>query len=192
MGKDCWDYDWANKILKRYSHRIGVIGRHSYMGNSAVHQFGKRIWNTLVQPNNNVRLVLCGHVGRRDYLVTNVNDRSVLQIVVDHSHYKPYPDGNEGWLRLIQFKDGRVYNTTYSPYLDAWLTAKDDPKEEWDIEFVLPDTHRELHSEEFSARPCEACAMTPVCRRFFKCGRELAEMGVVKEGAGVEEHSAGR
>lgn len=79
---------------------------------------GQQIWEKLVYPSENIRLVACGHVwtvGRRSD--ANAAGKTVHQMVVD---YQTAPRGGEGYLRVIKFsRDGEsadVYD--YSPVLD--------------------------------------------------------------------------
>ena len=54
---------WANEVLRTYSGRNAVIAAHEYL-NKHAQWSGDRaevIWNELVVPNDNVKLILCGH-----------------------------------------------------------------------------------------------------------------------------------
>ena len=54
---------WANEVLRTYSGRNAVIATHEYL-NKHAQWSGDRaevIWNELVVPNDNVKLILCGH-----------------------------------------------------------------------------------------------------------------------------------
>lgn len=154
-GYDEFPYDWLNATLATYAHRIAIVGRHSYLRNGKPSQLGDRIYRVVVARNANVKLVLCGHTAERDYNIHEIpnQNRSVVEIVVDHSNYYPYPKGKgaEGYLRLISFRDGKMINTTYSPYRKQYLTAADGKGEEFTLDFELPDTERTLTTRAFSA-----------------------------------------
>ena len=61
---------WTNSILAKYPDRYAILGVHSYMHETGVlTTLGKGIYQKIVVPNPNVRLVLCGHhhaAGRKD------------------------------------------------------------------------------------------------------------------------------
>ncbi|MFA5625079.1 MAG: metallophosphoesterase [Bradymonadales bacterium] len=156
MGFASYPYAWAKRILKRYKHRIAVITKHNYLAKGERTHEGRLVFEQIVVPNRNVLLVLCGHVTERDYLISNIDSqdgRQVIQIVVDHSNYYPYPDGlgAEGYLRIIKLHNNEIINTTYSPYRDQYLTVADGPGEEWKAELLLPDSRREIHTKSFTA-----------------------------------------
>ena len=166
LGYDSYPYEWANKVLKMYSHRIAVVCAHSYLGGeSKLTAQGNIIYNNFVAPNKNVLLVLSGHVALVGYNIRTFEhdpNRKIYEIVVDHSLLVPV-QGASGYLRWITFKDNQIINTTYSPYLDNWRTASDDPAEEWVADLTLPDTQREIHTLEFSARSKCACNSNDEC-----------------------------
>ena len=167
--KDDYPYDWGQSILNRYKHRIAVIGRHIYLvepGDYGV--FGQRIYSQFVRPHENVRLVLGGHIGKRIHQTSDVKGRPVVEIIVDHTDYNRTENGKgaEGYIRLISFRDGKMINTTYSPWLNTYL---DDPEESWTEDFVLPDIVRELNSIQLSAEICSDCEASPVCGHNQKC-----------------------
>jgi hypothetical protein len=79
---------------------------------------GQELWEKLVSQYANISLVLSGHVtawsgvGRRiDY---GVSGNLVNQIVSD---YQAYPNGGDGWLRIMRFRpsQNRVDVETFSP-----------------------------------------------------------------------------
>src|SRR5581483_3353919 len=95
---------------------------------------GEDMWWKLVRKYPNIHLVLSGHVvegdgtGRRMDLGASGN--LVNQILSD---YQSYPSGGNGYLRLIRISPSlnRVSVSTYSPFLDSFLT--DDHNQ-----FVVP------------------------------------------------------
>ncbi len=168
-GKDDYPYDWMNDVLARYRHRIAVIGRHAYLqavGNYGA--LGTLFFQQVVSRNENVRLVLAGHVGKRFHQVTDIGGRKVVESVVDHTNYYPLPEGRgaEGYLSMISFRQGKLISQTYSPWRREYLN---EPAEAWQVDFELPDTVRELHTGKFSAELCKGCAVSPVCERNRKC-----------------------
>ncbi len=127
-GYNQYPYDWLNAVASQYSHRIAVIGRHSYLSAGNLSPQGPLICRNVIVKHDNIRLVLCGHTAERGYHCSAIpkQDRTVLEIVVDHSDYYPPPEGKgaEGYLRLISFRDGKIINKTYSPYRKQCLTAR--------------------------------------------------------------------
>jgi 3',5'-cyclic AMP phosphodiesterase CpdA len=89
---------------------------------------GEQLWEKLIVPNPNVRLVLCGHDNGVARLSTFRPDGTLVhQVLSDYqwlyqgtSDYK----GGSGYLRLLQFDYGKqeIRVQTYSPYLRKFLT----------------------------------------------------------------------
>jgi Calcineurin-like phosphoesterase len=89
---------------------------------------GEMIWQKLILPNANVRLVFSGHVTGAARLTSTRPDGSrVHQMVSDYQWYRiDQPDyyGGGGYLRLVQFDFGKqqIHVQTYSPYLKQYIT----------------------------------------------------------------------
>lgn len=123
---------WADAVLSRYPAHYAVLGFHSYMHESGeLTGIGKTLYQELVEPHANVKLVLCGHhhgVGRRNSPLDDdkdgIPDRTVVQLLAD---YQGEENGGGGFLRLLTFDPaaGVVRVETYSPLLDDPLL--DDP-----------------------------------------------------------------
>ena len=84
---------------------------------------GEMIWQKLIVPNANVRLVLCGHdFGAARLTSTRPDGSRVHQMLADYQWLDAL--GGSGYLRTLEFdyakKEIRV--ETYSPYLDQFLT----------------------------------------------------------------------
>ncbi len=140
--------EWAAKILEDNKDSYAVISTHAFLikdwsergiarRESRVSQTdfrihrdgtnaGEDIYNKLVVPYDNVRMVLNGHYVGRDYLEIVIGDRKVHAILADLEHEQPY--GGNGFLRIIQFvpSEGKIYNYTYSPMLDAYKLGEYD------------------------------------------------------------------
>lgn len=108
--------------------------------------YGKAIWEKLLYPSSNIRMLICGHycviddfrhnVGRRTDL--NQAGKSVFQMMFNAQTADGQWSGNggDGWLRILEFMpDGKTLRVkTYSPLFGispttarfAWRT------EEWD------------------------------------------------------------
>lgn len=88
---------WTNSILAKYPDRYAILGVHSYMHETGVlTTLGKGIYQKIVVPNPNVRLVLCGHhhaAGRKSTELDDngdgQTDRTVYQILADYQAARP-------------------------------------------------------------------------------------------------------
>lgn len=133
---------WADSIIKANQDKDVIIVTHmfTYADNTRISQCdqnsaasfgvgqdnnGEDMWWKLVRKYPNIHLVLSGHVvqgdgtGRRMDLGANGN--LVNQILSD---YQSYASGGSGYLRLIKISPSlnRVSVSTYSPFLDSFLT----------------------------------------------------------------------
>ena len=122
--------EWANNVCKAYPSRNVVICTHEYLLPSGVYSGDRAqvIWDKIIVPNNNVKMVLCGHnEGVCDQIKqVGDTDRYVLEILADYQFAElgvgPQHvlngctcDG-EGFVRLMTFNDaGQVISKTYSP-----------------------------------------------------------------------------
>lgn len=126
---------WADAVLKKYGNRNAVICTHEYLKPSG--QFsGDRaqvIWDKLVVPNENVKMILCGHndgvcnqwrtvedTGRKVYEMLADYQFAELGNDIQHVVNNCTCDG-EGFIRLLSFDRYGVMNVvTYSPALDDY------------------------------------------------------------------------
>jgi hypothetical protein len=148
---------WADTVLKAHADLPAIIVTHAYLyedgtrygasspglGDVRPQRFapdlfgytpkegindGEEIWNTLIVPNPNVRLVLCGHDNGIARLTSRRPDGSrVHQILSDYQWlYRGTPAyvGGSGYLRLLEFdyEKQQIQVETYSPYLQQYLT----------------------------------------------------------------------
>jgi hypothetical protein len=84
---------------------------------------GEQIWQKLIVPNPNVRLVFCGHDNGAARLASLRPDGSrVHQMLSDYQWLDD--SGGSGYLRVLQFDYGQkqIRVQTYSPYLDQFMT----------------------------------------------------------------------
>jgi predicted MPP superfamily phosphohydrolase len=113
---------WADNVLSEYSDRRAIISTHSYLNTngSFTDTGGTRIYNNVVVPENNVFLVLCGHMhGEARRSDNNLENKTVYQLLSD---YQSLANGGNGWLRIMKFvpSENTIYVKTYSPYLDQY------------------------------------------------------------------------
>lgn len=126
---------WADAVLKKYGDRNAVICTHEYLKPSG--QFsGDRaqvIWDKLVVPNSNVKMILCGHNDGvcNQWRTVDGTDRKVYEMLADYQFAELGNDvrhvvnnctcDGEGFIRLLSFDRYGVMNvTTYSPALDDY------------------------------------------------------------------------
>jgi hypothetical protein len=101
---------------------------------------GEDLWRKLVEPHENVRLVLSGHVipdGTAHASVQRASGSVVHQVLANYQFCDACPcaevEGGGGYLRLLQFSDSRISVTTYSPHYDLYLH---DPDNEFTLELA--------------------------------------------------------
>jgi 3',5'-cyclic AMP phosphodiesterase CpdA len=85
---------------------------------------GEELWQKLVLPNKNVRLVFCGHDSAAARLTSTRSDGSRVHQMLSDYQWLNGPNNGFGYLRTLEFdydkKEIRVQ--TYSPSLDLFLT----------------------------------------------------------------------
>jgi hypothetical protein len=143
--------EWAKKICdeaKYKDHKVIVL-THSYMNyKGEIYEkegylispanYGKDIWEKVVYPSPNVKLLICGHDARAGSFEQNVGFRTDKN-VADKNVYQMMwnaQTAGDGWLRILEFMpDGKTIKVkTFSPLLaisetsasQAWRTEKYD------------------------------------------------------------------
>ena len=119
VGQDA--VDWTNAVLAAHSDHIAILLMHDYLqtdGRFGIN--GKAMFEQIVQPNPNVRLVLCGHVLGVSSRIEELDDdqdgnpdRTVTELMYNYQHF-----GEDcGQLRTLTFQleDRSICVTTYSP-----------------------------------------------------------------------------
>lgn len=124
---------WADTVLKQYPDYNAVLCTHEYIlpsgkwsGNRA-----EVIWNRLAVPNENVKLILCGHNDGvcNQWRTVEGSDRKVYEILADYqfaelnNEVQHVENGctcdGEGFVRLLTFTPaGELSVKTYSPSFD--------------------------------------------------------------------------
>lgn len=151
--------EWAKNLAadKKYeNHKVFVL-THSYLNADGTviekegyevspANYGKAIWEKLLYPSKNIRMLICGHacvigdfqanVGQRTD--KNVAGKNVFQMMFNAQTAGGGWNGNggDGWLRIMEFlPDGKTIKVkTYSPLFGispttekyAWRTEKWD------------------------------------------------------------------
>ena len=117
--------DWANSTLQYNSEKRAIITTHNYLESSGSRTtWGQTLWDDIIVPNDNVFMVLCGHVGAEARRTDTINDRTVHQML---ANYQGRTNGGNGWLRTLEFcpAQNKIYVETYSPYLGSYETDAD-------------------------------------------------------------------
>ncbi len=112
---------WANEVLEQHRDYTAILLIHDYLQTGGRFGItGKAMYRDLVEPNPNVRLVLCGHVKGVSSRIDEIDDtgdgipdRKVIQMMYNYQHFKE----KCGQLRTMVFhpKDHSITITTYSP-----------------------------------------------------------------------------
>ncbi|WP_226669275.1 lamin tail domain-containing protein [Metabacillus litoralis] len=121
------DLEWIDDVLKQYPDRKAILSFHEYLlvsGNRS--PLGNKIYEKVVEPNENVIAVLSGHYHDSETLISEIDDdndgvtdRKVYQMLGD---YQGGPEGGQGYMKLLHFDqdNNRIIVNTYSPYLDDY------------------------------------------------------------------------
>ncbi|MFI2104938.1 metallophosphoesterase [Isoptericola sp. NPDC019693] len=164
--------EWADGIFERYADRNGILMTHAYLAASTqkdgrdggfASPDGSPLYTHVVEPNDNVFLVLAGHVHG---VTTNVKPQvgqiadGVVELLADYQAFT-VPAGRVGlgavggydpaerlrfgasYFRLLQFDVDRAEMSvdTYSPFLDDFGADEWDPLARYDStadNMVLP------------------------------------------------------
>lgn len=134
--------EWASEILSENEDCYAVVTTHSFLiadwseygiarrdsraslSDTRIHRdgtnAGEDIYEKLVKKHPNVRMVLSGHYVGSYHMELPLEDRIVHAIQADYEGDRPF--GGNGFLRILQFvpSEGKIYNYTYSPLLDAY------------------------------------------------------------------------
>ena len=100
---------------------------YNYTGSQGIND-GEAIWQKLVVPNRNVRLVFSGHVSGAARLTSSRPDGTLVHQVLSDYQWLYAGTANDlggsGYLRIMEFDFHRktLGVQTYSPYLDSYLT----------------------------------------------------------------------
>ncbi|MBQ9415043.1 MAG: hypothetical protein IJU16_07955, partial [Clostridia bacterium] len=162
--------EWANNVLQTYSHRSAIIATHQYLKNSIAARYANSranlIFNKIVEPNPNVKMVLCGHDDGAQVLEATTSDgRVVYEILSDYQfveaedrdfyngleHYIGKVAGccGDGYLRQMTITGSYMHSITYSPITGRYNPYGDREDFTINADFAVAD--REIHTSAFSA-----------------------------------------
>lgn len=154
---------WAKQVTEKeqYKDHTVILLTHSYLNADNQHiekegyklpnpNYGAAIWQKLVQPSQNIQMVLAGHIGRPDdekghlgfRTDTNASGKKVHQMVFNAQALGGgwHGNGGDGWLRILEFMpDGKTIKVrTYSPLFGVspatkHLAHRTDSYDQFDI-----------------------------------------------------------
>lgn len=130
--------NWASGVIEQYPNHKVIITTHGYLysdgstlgdaenGGTSMTNNGEDIWNKLVRKHENIFLVMCGHVGTDNVVVSEQlgdNGNVVTQMLIDPQNY----DVNDpaGMIAMLYFSaDGKQINVEYySAVKDKYFKA---------------------------------------------------------------------
>ncbi len=160
---------WANQALRTYSHRTGIIVTHEYLDSQSSVRAdtgrGEMIYQNIVDPNANVKMVLCGHDDGSVMLEKKASDgRTFYEILSDYQfveaedpsfyaneHYigkVPHCCG-DGYIRILTVEGDTLSSITYSPVTKRYNPYGD--REKFSIDLNCGKADRTFATTAFSA-----------------------------------------
>ncbi len=141
-GPDDETLAWADSLVSNHDQKV-ILVTHCYMYDDDTRlgegdkwspkksnpewNDGEEIWNKLVYGNDNIIMVLSGHV-KGDGTGLLVSDNEAGQPVIQMlSNYQFLTHGGEGWLRILKFEpnQGTIRVYTYSPWRKQFRSESD-------------------------------------------------------------------
>ena len=177
---------WANDVLKTYSHRTAIVATHQYLEalDATYKNRGKLIYDTIVDPNPNVKMVACGHDDGSLCLEKTASDgRTVYELLADYQFVEAEdPDfyANEHWIgkvssccgdgyiRLMTVEGDTLSSITYSPVTGRFNPYGDVENVSIDLDCGTPD--RTMATSRFSAAVVGAATTATDVDRITKTG----------------------
>ena len=109
---------WAGSLLEDDVSRRGIVVCHNALDSSgAFSAVGQAIYNAL-RDNPNWFLMLAGHAGEARRTDLGSDNHPIYSLMAD---YEGYPDGGDGYIRLMEFQPGanQIQVSTYSPTVNG-------------------------------------------------------------------------
>lgn len=132
---------WGKEVIaqEKYKDHEVILLTHSYLNSDNEHiekeayklqdvNYGKAVWEKLVQPSTNIRMVFSGHIGAADDPKKHIafrTDRNAAGKTVQQMTFNAqalgggwHGNGGDGWLRILEFlPDGKTVKVkTFSPF----------------------------------------------------------------------------
>lgn len=156
--------EWANEKLAEHGDRNAILNMHKYLTFDGDLDPGipKEVYEQVVKPNENVKLVLSGHFSNAKKKISTIENkdgttREVLQVMGNHQNIGK---GGQGYLRFIDFNPAteEIEFTTYSPVLKDYDYHPEDSfigkydLVDWEPnQKVLEKTNKEVSTDYISA-----------------------------------------
>lgn len=125
--------EWAQSVIDANPNTPVILSTHEYVDDSPAGRSGagEALWDQLVRKNDQIFMVLNGHFhsvggtndGEYHQVSMNDADRPVIEVLSD---YQDYPNGGDGWLRLMNFDipNNQIKFETFSPVLGQYQTER--------------------------------------------------------------------
>jgi len=160
---------WANQALRTYSHRTAILATHEYLDSQTAaispNGRGQLIFDKLIDPNPNVKMILCGHDDGSLCLEKRTSDgRTIYEILSDYQfveaedpsfyaneHYigkVPHCCG-DGYIRILTVEGDTLSSITYSPVTKRYNPYGD--RESFSIDLNCGTANRTFATTGFSA-----------------------------------------
>lgn len=143
---------WMNEVLAKYPDRLAILVFHQYLNEAGVRtEIGNRLFEQVVVPNPNVKLVLSGHHHGSAMKVDDIDDdgdgiadRTVYQLLGD---FQDAYRGGDGYLNVmrVDVDAGKIYVDTYSTDLDMTGLFPS-----YEIELDLAPKMKRVATEDFA------------------------------------------
>ncbi len=163
--------DWANEVIAMYPHRSVVVCTHQNLRPNTMKRGGRGddIYRYIVEPNDNVVMVLSGHYDGAAYTTTTLDDGRIIQeVIADYQfvqaeapeYYEGHEDplhhigdtphcNGEGYIREVTFNGDTVTMYAKSP-----VTGGETPfglRDDITLKLTHPETDRQVTSYQFAA-----------------------------------------
>ena len=119
--------DWAQSVINANPGDPTIVNTHDYLTSGGRTSYGNTLWSSLVDPNSQVFMVLCGHMHYEyNQTSTDTAGKPVFELLADYQD-NPYGPaaGGGGYERLYQFDEANsvIHVETFSPYDTTGGTA---------------------------------------------------------------------
>lgn len=118
---------WMNEVLAKYPDRLAILNFHQYLDGSGKRTpIADRLFDEVVVPNENVKLVLGGHHHGSEVLTDAIDDngdgtddREVYQLL---GNFQDANRGGDGFMNIMNMdtENNLIYINTYSTDLDSY------------------------------------------------------------------------
>lgn len=143
---DAASRDWALEVLQAHPDHLAVLTTHGYINREGrrsvwhcpfdgdVENRLEKLWQEVIAPSPNLRLVLCGHVHGEHSRIDTAGGRRVYQLLSDYQQLGP--NGGNGYLRRLRFlpRAAKIEVRTYSPWL---ADQRSGEKSRFDLDLEL-------------------------------------------------------